>query len=97
MRSVTAVDETSASIAVRNPELSDRDPPKTFVFDAVYGPGCAPGAANARAVPLTLPRRRSCQRQVYDTTAAPIVGAHCAPRIECALALIGAVAARQRA
>ena len=34
---VVRVDESASAIHIRDPDLSERDPPKTFTFDAVFG------------------------------------------------------------
>lgn len=37
---VTQADEGKATITCRNPKGDANDPPKTFTFDAVFGPRC---------------------------------------------------------
>lgn len=66
-------------MSVRNPNAPPGEPPKVFTFDATYGPECVSsgGAGEAATDQNRTPpwRRRSTQVQIYEKTAAPIIGA----------------------
>jgi hypothetical protein len=40
LHSIAEAHEGTGEIIVRNPKLDERDAPKSFTFDAVFGPNC---------------------------------------------------------